>query len=145
MCRETNLKIKPEKTKFFQTEVTYLGHNISTKGVSPDPQKYSAITNYPRPTTAKEVKQFVAFCNYYRKFIKNFSTITAPLNELTKKGATFKCDNNHEKIFGSLKYKLTNPPILKFPNFKKKFILTSYNRRKYDRVWRCFIPNRLLW
>ena len=71
-------------------EILYLGHKISAEGISPDPEKTKAMEEYPVPKDANEAKRFVAFANYYRKFIRNFSDISAPLNRLSKKGVQFK-------------------------------------------------------
>ena len=70
-------------------EVTYLGHKCTDKGILPDDSKYSAIKNYPTPTDADSAKRFVAFCNYYRRFIKNFSDYSRHLTRLSKKGIPF--------------------------------------------------------
>ena len=73
LCRKHDLKLDPEKCSFFMNEVTYLGHKCTDKGILPDDSKYSAIKNYPTPTDADSAKRFVAFCNYYRRFIKKIS------------------------------------------------------------------------
>lgn len=73
--RSTNLKLNPLKCKFLRKDIMYLGHKITSKGVEPDPPKVEALTKYPRPTNTDEVKRFVAFANYYRRFIPNFANI----------------------------------------------------------------------
>lgn len=77
--RHYNLKLNPSKCKFFKSEVTYLGHKVTDKGILPDDSKYESLVKYPVPQNADEVRRFVAFCNYYRKFVENFSTIAHPL------------------------------------------------------------------
>jgi hypothetical protein len=76
--------------------------------------KYSLILDFPIPKNADEVKRFVAFCNYYRKFIKNFAEITRPLNVLTRKNTKFIWSSECQQVFENLQY----------PNFNKPFILT---------------------
>lgn len=83
--RKYNLKLNAKKFKIFSTEVTYLGHKITDKGILPDSSKFDTILNYPVPKNSDDVRRFVAFCNYYRKFVPNFATIAYPLNQLLKK------------------------------------------------------------
>lgn len=123
--RSHNLKINPSKCNFLKKEVTYLGHRITDEGVKPDPEKYEVIKNYPRPTDADGTRRFVAFCNYYRKFIRDFALIAKPLNTLLKKGTEFIWTHECEQSFNLLKTKLMNPPILQYPNFEKEFVLTT--------------------
>lgn len=123
--RKFNLKLNPSKCHFFKTEVTYLGHNISEKGIQPDKSKYSVISNYPVPKNADDVRRFVAFCNYYRRFIRNFAEITNPLNKLLRKNTPFKWSDECEHSFSTLKQKLISPQILQFPDYTKPFILIT--------------------
>ena len=123
--KKYNLKINPDKCNFLKTEVTYLGHLITNKGIKTDPKKYDTIKNFPKPISADETKRFVAFCNYYRRFIPYFAETAKPLNSLTKKDATFLWTTECEEAFISLKEKLMSPPILKYPNFNETFIVTT--------------------
>lgn len=122
--RKRNLKLNPQKCEFMRSEVTYLGHRCTDKGILPDSSKYESIVNYPKPNSKDAVKRFVAFCNYYRKFIPNFATIAQPLNALTKKKAVFEWSSLCDEAFKSLKNLLVNPPILQYPDFGKPFIIT---------------------
>jgi len=92
-----NLFLKPEKCKFHQQEVEYLGVLISNGTVKMDPVKVQGIADWPTPQTVKDVRSFLGFCNFYRAFIKNFSDIAHPLNDLTCKNKQFiwtdKCNN----------------------------------------------------
>lgn len=125
ICRRVNLKLNPLKCDFFRSEVTYLGHRLTREGIKPDPEKFQAIRNYPVPTSKEEVKRFVAFCNYYRKFVQNFNQITGCLNDLTKKKSIFLWTERCQASFDLMKSKLTNPPILAYPNFSREFIITT--------------------
>lgn len=123
--RHYNLKINPYKCGFFKKEVIFLGHKCSAEGISPGNHKLKSIQTYPRPNDKESTKRFVAFANFYRKFIKNFAILAQPLNQLTKKSTIFKWSDEHENAFLSLKNSLTKPSILAYPNFGKQFILTT--------------------
>lgn len=81
--REYGLKLSPTKCKFFQMSVRYLGHIVSQNGVETDPAKIEALKTWPRPRNLKELKSFLGFARYYRRFVQDFSKITRPLNDLT--------------------------------------------------------------
>ena len=123
-CRKFNLKLNPLKCQFFRTEVTFLGHKCTDKGILPDNSKFDVIKYYPRPTDKDAVKRFIAFCNYYRRFIKDFANIAYPLNVLTRKRVDFNWSKECEMAFQALKRILSNPPILQYPDFSKQFIIT---------------------
>ena len=123
--RYYNLKLNPEKCKFFKSDVTYLGHKITDQGIYPDETKFETIRKFPIPTNADEVRRFVAFCNYYRKCIQNFAKIAKPLNDLLKKGTLFEWKKEQQTAFDSLKEHLLSPTILKYPDFSKDFIITK--------------------
>ena len=71
--KEFNLKIKPKKSYFFQTSITFLGHILSADGVSPNPEKVSKVKDWPVPKTPKEVHLFVGLASYYHRFNPNFA------------------------------------------------------------------------
>lgn len=125
ICREKNLKINLEKCQFFRPEVTYLGHICSEKGISVDPSKVEILKQFPIPKNSNEVKSFVAFANFYRKFIKNFATMSIPLNQLTRKHVKFTWNTEHQQAFDKIKDSLTKMPILNYPDFEKPFLLTT--------------------
>lgn len=125
ICRSKNLKLNPEKCLFFQTEVTYLGHRCTNKGLLPDPSKIEKIKNYPEPRNAEEIKRFVAFANYYRKFVKNFAHHASHLTNLTKKKVEYKWSEECQIAFEYLKDSIMNPPILQYPDFEKQFCVTT--------------------
>lgn len=123
--RKFNLKLNVGKCCFLKPEVVYLGHLITDKGIKTDPAKNEIIRNYPVPTNADESRRFVAFCNYYRRFIPKFAEITKCINDLQKKDKTFIWSTECQNAFESLKNQLLRPPILKYPDFTKNFILTT--------------------
>ena len=123
--RNYNLKLNASKCVFLKSEVVYLGHLITKNGIKTDPAKHKAIEEYPKPKNADEVRRFVAFCNYYRRFISHFADLTKCLNSLLTKGAVFEWTAECQKSFETLKLKLINPPVLQFPDFTKTFVLTT--------------------
>ena len=143
--KEYGLKLSPEKCKFFQTSVRYLGHVVSENGVETDPDKVHALKTWPIPRNLKELKSFLGFAGYYRRFIKSYAAIVRPLNALTRgypplrknsksKGTsdsyhdpkqpfqdrwTSECQNAFQCLIESL----TTAPVLGFADPKKPYIL----------------------
>ena len=76
------LKLKPSKCFFFREEIEYLGHVVSGKGISTNPKKVEAVSKWPTPKTVYDIRSFLGFVGYYRRFIKNFSRITKPIREV---------------------------------------------------------------
>lgn len=122
--RKYNLKLNPQKCNFFKPEILFLGHKCTSKGLLPDDSKIETIQKYTVPNSKDEVKRFVAFANYYRRFIDNFASIAAPLNSLTRQKIHFKWDDQCQKAFDTIKSKLISPNLLQYPDFSKNFIIT---------------------
>lgn len=120
-----NLKIKPSKCVFGASEIKFLGFQVSKSGIKPDQDKTRAVKTYPTPKNAKQIKRFMGFASYYRKFIPNFADIMEPMVRLLKKGAKFIWSNQCQEGFENMIDLLTKAPILAFPNFKNTFILTT--------------------
>jgi len=87
--RGANLKLKPTKVKLFQREIQFLGHRISEEGVAMDPDKISEIVLWHRLKNVHEVRQFLGLCGYYRRYVRNYAQVAAPLHEMTKIGEQF--------------------------------------------------------
>eukprot|EP00731_Ephydatia_muelleri_P037796 Em0565g3a len=123
--QDAGLKLKSEKCKFVQKAVKYLGHVVSAEGICPDPAKTEVVVSYPVPTSAKEIKQFMGLCNYYRRFVKDYSKIAAPLFKLlSKRMLSFLHGIQRVRmLFEELKSRLVSPPILAYPDFKQPFLL----------------------
>lgn len=121
--RKYNLKINPYKCTFFKDEVVFLGHKCTKNGIAPDNSKVKSVREYPEPHDKEAVKRFVAFANFYRKFVKHFAILAQPLNQLTKKAVNFKWDDKAKKAFNEIKKELSSPTILAYPNFSKQFII----------------------
>ena len=80
--RAASLKLKPSKCDFFKKETKYLGYVVSKEGVSTDPDKIKAVTEWPQPATVTEVRSSLGYVSYYRRFVPNFSKVAKPLNKL---------------------------------------------------------------
>ncbi|KAL2086104.1 hypothetical protein ACEWY4_017163 [Coilia grayii] len=132
--QQHNLKLKLAKCNFFQSKVNYLGHVISAEGVSTDPEKIRAVVEWKRPRTLTELRSFLGFASYYRRFVEGFAKCAAPLHKLVGvlQGLQKKARSNTvegrwdaacETAFASLKSKMVSAPILGFADFSKPFIL----------------------
>ena len=93
------LKLKPKKCTLLQKEVVYLGHVVSGSGVATDPEKTKKIRDWPTPSNLKHVRSFIGLCSYYRRFIKDFACLAAPLHKLTQKDVGFKLTPECEHAF----------------------------------------------
>ncbi|WVZ70336.1 hypothetical protein U9M48_019011 [Paspalum notatum var. saurae] len=113
-------RTNPEEAKEIQRQVQEL---FGPWGIEVDETKIDAIRSWPTPTTITQVRSFLGLAGFYRRFVKDFSTIAAPLNELTKKGVTFHWGTTQEKAFNTLKDKLTHAPLLQLSDFGKTFEL----------------------
>ena len=122
ILKENQLFAKRSKCQFGVTEVAYLGHVVSNQGVAVDKSKIQAILDWPIPKTLKALRGFLGLAGYYRKFIKGYSTLAAPLTALTKKQA-FQWNGTAQKAFEDLKFALTNPPVLALPNYNSPFVI----------------------
>ena len=127
------LKLKPTKCFFFRDEIEYLGHVVSGKGISTNPKKIEAVTKWPTPKTVYDVRSFLGFVGYYRRFIKNFSKITKPIREVitglenqSKRAAKkthIEWTDIADSAFETLKTMCVNTPILAYPDYQLPFTL----------------------
>ena len=127
------LKLKPTKCFFFKDEIEYLGHVVSGKGISTNPKKIEAVTKWPTPKTVYDMRSFLGFVGYYRRFIKNFSKITKPIREVitglenqSKRAAKktyIEWTDIADSAFETLKTMCVNTPILAYPDYQLPFTL----------------------
>ncbi|KAI3368495.1 hypothetical protein L3Q82_025508 [Scortum barcoo] len=115
---ENKLIVKAEKCEFYASSVSFLGFIVSPSHIKMDPEKGSAVCNWPPLTSRKNVQQFLGFANFYRKFIRNFSTVEAPLHALTSPKVTFQWGPEAEGAFQRLKRLFTTAPVLTMPDPK---------------------------
>lgn len=125
--RQHNLRLNLAKCTFAAKKVHHLGHMISEDGVSPLPSKTEAVKQIPVPKTVTEVRSFLGLSGYYRRFIKNYATISAPLTKLTTKTSTkqFNWTTDCENAFTHLKTSLCKSPVLVHPKFDREFLLQT--------------------
>jgi len=102
-----------------------LGHVVSNEGVSVDPQKIEAVTNWPRLKNPTEVRSSVGLVGYSRRFVQNFSKIATPLTNLTRKVTTYEWTERYEEAFQELKKRRTSAPILALPTTDREFVVYS--------------------
>ena len=119
--RNEKLFANLEKCSFCTDHVVLFGFVVSGKGIQVDETKVKAIKDWPTPMNVSQVRSFHGLAGFYRRFVRDFSAIAAPLNELTKKGVDFKWGNSQENAFQELKKCLTEAPLLVLPDFTKTF------------------------
>ena len=120
--KEEKLLINLKKCSFVQKELVYLGFVISAEGLKIDPEKVKAILEWPTPRSTTKVRSFHGLVSFYEKFIKNFSSICAPLTETIRGDRKeFKWTTLAARSFELLKKKVIEQPVLALPDFNKVF------------------------
>jgi hypothetical protein len=119
--RDADLYCKPKKCEFGKTKIEYLGMVVEEGKISMDPGKLRGIREWPTPTTVKQVRAFLGFGNFYRRFIRGFSDLAKPLNDLLKKDRTFDWTDDCQQAFDFLKQRFTEEPVLAMPDHSKPF------------------------
>ncbi|WVY89922.1 hypothetical protein V8G54_035436 [Vigna mungo] len=122
--QQQQLFARLSKCSFGVREIDYLGHTLSGTGVAMENDKLEAVKKWPIPTTVKQLRGFLGFSGYYRRFVKGYATIAAPLTDLLKKDS-FQCSPNASLAFDKLKDALTSAPVLAIPNFSEPFVLET--------------------
>jgi len=123
--KAANLKLQPKKCQLLKSEVTFLGHKVSGEGVRPDPNNVAKVLQWKEPENAKEVKQFLGMCSYYRRFIKDFSKTAKPLFDLTKDESNLIWTEDCQIAFNRLKGALTGPQIMATPIDGGNYVLDT--------------------
>lgn len=123
--RAANLKLSPKKCTFFQHEVPFLGHVVGRDGVRTDPQKVTAVADWPVPNDLAGLRSFLGLCSYYRRFVPGFATVAAPLHQLTRKGARFQWGEACQRAFETLKQALVEAPVLPYPDPSLPYLLDT--------------------
>ena len=121
VLKEEKLFANLVKCSFCTEKVVFLGFVVSTKGVEMDEEKVKAIQEWPTPTTISQVRSFHGLASFYRRFVRDFSNIAAPLTKVIKKNESFKWGEEQERAFNTLKEKLSSAPLLILPDFSKTF------------------------
>jgi len=123
--RAAGLKLKPSKCDLFAKEILYLGFMVTGKGIRPDPAKIECVRKWPRPCNVSDIRSFLGFASYHRRFIRGFAEIARPLTKLTEKKAEFIWEAPQEKAFLQLRLHLSTAPVLNHPLPNKEFILDT--------------------
>lgn len=124
LLQKHQLFAKRSKCVFAKQEVEYLGHLVTDKGVSAKATKIAAIISWPIPETLKQLRGFLGLTGYYRRFVKNYGKIAAPLNQLLKKDS-FLWSEMATAAFQELRLAMTTLPVLALPNYSKLFIVET--------------------
>lgn len=123
--KTAGLTVAKEKCFFCRSELKYLGYIVDRNGLRVDPDKISAILNIPVPTCVSEVRRIIGLASWYRRFVPNFSALTAPLCNLLRKNKKFIWDDSCDESFRLLKEHLISAPVLSCPDFSLPFTIQT--------------------
>jgi len=121
VLRSEQLYANLKKCTFCMEKIVFLGYVVTAQGIEMDEEKVKAIRDWPTPKSVSEVRSFHGLASFYRRFVKDYSTIAAPLTEIVKKSVGFKWNDEHDEAFNLLKDKLCSAPILALPDFTRAF------------------------
>jgi hypothetical protein len=119
------LKLKPRKCSLFARETEYLGHVVSANGIHVNPNKVSAVKEWPVPQSKTEVRSFLGTASYYRRFVQDFATIAAPLHAVAAPKTEWEWGEKQQRAFDELKEALCTAPVLAFPVPDAPYILDT--------------------
>jgi hypothetical protein len=119
--REHGLFANAKKCKFHQDRMEFLGVEVSSKGFEMEQAKVDTVREWKPPKTVRAVREFIGFCNFYRRFIKSFSEVARPLHNLTKEGQWWQWTEREQYAFKELKRRICESPILIHADPTKRF------------------------
>uniref|UniRef100_A0A3B3DGY8 Gypsy retrotransposon integrase-like protein 1 n=1 Tax=Oryzias melastigma TaxID=30732 RepID=A0A3B3DGY8_ORYME len=120
---QNKLFVKAEKCEFHTPTTSFLGLLVAKDKIMMDPKKTDAVLEWPVPTSRKQLQRFLGFANFYRRFIKGYSQVAAPLHALTSSKCTFTWSAAATYAFTELKRRFTTAPILTMPDPARQFIV----------------------
>ena len=123
--RKADFKLKTKKCTLFTQKLEILGHRVSPEGIMTCPDKVEAVQAWEAPRNLKELRSFIGFISYYRRYVADFSTVAAPLVNLTRKKVKFHWAMECQDAFEELKNRLTKAPVLAHPTAEDPFILDT--------------------
>ena len=123
--REHKLYAKQSKCEFFKQTIDFLGYTLTPSGITMNSDKVKAIVDWPQLKNVKDVRSFLGLAGYYRRFVKDFSKIAAPMTELLKKEVAFKWTKTENDAFDALKNAITSAPVLINPDPMKPYVVTT--------------------
>ncbi len=121
VLRQHKLYAKPPKCTFGASEVKFLGHIISGDTIRADPAKLECVAAWAQPTGVREVRTFLGFANYFRRFIADFASVAAPLESLLRQGVRFSWGDQHQAAFDGLRTRLLSAPVLRLPDGRRPY------------------------
>ncbi|XP_058840796.1 uncharacterized protein K02A2.6-like [Topomyia yanbarensis] len=144
--RDANLSINITKSQFCRSQVPFLGYLLSCDGLRPDPSKVQGILDFEAPKTVRQVRRFLGMINYYRRFISDFSAITAPVSDLlTGKPKVVRWTKEADAAFKEIKERLITAPILSNPYFEQEFVLQTDIQEEPERFSDFRLEDGQLW
>lgn len=122
---KAGLRVNKEKCEFGCSEVRYLGFLVNGEGMCADPERVASVVNFPVPHNQKTLRRFLGMAGWYRRYIKDFSTIISPLSQLLKKKTRWRWEQPQADALYRLKQLLTSAPVLARPDFTQPFTLKT--------------------
>lgn len=119
------LTLNREKSLFCRAELKYLGYLVNRSGLHVDPEKIKAILDIPTPKTVSEVRRMIGISSWYRRFVKDYGSLVAPLTNLLRKNRPFVWTKECEESWAEVKERLVTAPILVMPDFEREFVIQA--------------------
>src|SRR5258708_4929797 len=123
--RQHKLYAKKSKCKSLKHEISFLGHFINSHGIKMEPSKVDAVLKWPQPKNLHDIRSFLGLAGYYRRFVKDFSKIAAPLTDLLHKNTPFDWTDKQESAFRQLKHAVSSAPVLIVPDPDKPYTVVT--------------------
>ena len=123
--REWQLFAKASKCQMLTKSIEFLGQQNTAKGMSPTEEKLKVLKEWNKPHNVRDVRSFLGFANYYRRFVYNFAEVAHPLTELTKKGVEWQWGPMEQRAFQLLKQRLCEAPILLYPDPQRPYVVVT--------------------